>query len=73
MHWDGGWSLSWWMPVAMLVYWSLAAVLIVLISKAFGPTRPPDAAQVLDDRYARGEIDDEEYRRRRATLHEYRG
>jgi len=36
------------------------------------PPRPPiarsDAARILDERYARGEIDDEEYQRRRAVL-----
>ncbi|MCX6466473.1 MAG: SHOCT domain-containing protein [Pseudonocardiales bacterium] len=29
---------------------------------------PTSARQILDERYARGEIDDEEYRKRRDTL-----
>jgi putative membrane protein len=34
------------------------------------PPRPkvPAARAILDERYARGEIDDEEYRRRRSVL-----
>ncbi len=36
-----------------------------------GPAAPPpvpDAHRILDERFARGEIDDEEYRRRRDLL-----
>ncbi|MFF4947889.1 SHOCT domain-containing protein [Streptomyces chattanoogensis] len=32
------------------------------------PDRQPGAEQILAERYARGEIEDEEYRRRLATL-----
>ncbi|MGQ0773763.1 MAG: SHOCT domain-containing protein [Pseudonocardiales bacterium] len=32
------------------------------------PTGLSSARQILDERYARGEIDDQEYRRRRAEL-----
>lgn len=32
------------------------------------PARSSDATRILDERYARGEIDDEEYQRRRALL-----
>lgn len=32
------------------------------------PPRGPDARSILDERYARGEIDDEEYQRRLKTL-----
>ena len=33
-----------------------------------GPTAPNDPLEILRARYARGEIDDEEYERRRRTL-----
>lgn len=34
--------------------------------------QPPPPMQILDERYARGEIDEDEYRKRRATLGESR-
>lgn len=73
MHWNDG-SWTWWMPVGMVLVWLVVAVVVVVLVRAF--TRPPDGGDpraVLDERYARGEIDDEEYRRRRATLRDRRG
>jgi putative membrane protein len=37
-----------------------------VLDKRFGP--PPNARDILDERYARGEINDDEYRARRDTL-----
>ncbi|WP_238454565.1 SHOCT domain-containing protein [Micromonospora sp. ATA51] len=39
-----------------------------LIGGQLGGTAPSPARRILDERYARGEIDEEEYRRRRAGL-----
>jgi putative membrane protein len=81
--WDGwgwgGWIL---MTQAMVVFW--AAVIIAIVfgirylssgsasrSQAIpGPART--AEDVLADRFARGEIDEDEYRRRVAALREHR-
>ena len=73
MWWsDGGWS--WWawcvMGGAMLVFWVLVAWVIVTLmrsnrSDAPAAYRPED---ILADRYARGEIDHDEYQRRHETL-----
>lgn len=39
------------------------------VAGAPAPTPPrTEASRILDERYARGEIDDEEYQRRRAVL-----
>jgi putative membrane protein len=75
MHWGDDWSSWWWwMPVGMVLFWVLVTVVIVLVVRALGrPQSDPDPRGVLDERYARGEIDDDEYRRRRATMHELRG
>jgi putative membrane protein len=72
MH-GSGWGL---MVVMMLVFWGLLVALIVwlLRSRDSGPSagtrRPgtPSAEDVLALRYARGEIDEEEFERRRSAL-----
>lgn len=65
----GGWLL---MTVAMVAFWGLAvvAVLALFRSDATTPRRSPE--DVLDERFARGELTEQEYRSRRDTLHEIR-
>ena len=71
----GGW-IGW---VAMVIFWiGLIALVIWGVSRAFpagagrGDTpqssRPETPAEVLDRRYAAGEIDDNSYQAMRATL-----
>jgi len=68
-HMNGDW---WWvMAIGWLIF--VAAVVVtafVLIrSLPHGNTAGPHSAdQILDDRFARGEIDEQEYRQRRAAL-----
>ena len=73
MYWHdgamGGWSFLW-MLFNGVVLWGLLAAGGVLFWRAL---RPPDRAddtaeRVLAQRFARGEIDDEEYRRRLDTI-----
>lgn len=68
---DGGWGWLW-MAGGMLAFWALVGTVIVVLVRALaadhrdaGPSR---ALAILDERYARGEINDEEYRHRRAQL-----
>ncbi|MFE9452755.1 SHOCT domain-containing protein [Streptomyces sp. NPDC006739] len=70
------------MSVGTLLFWALIITVGVLLFRALarptphGPgrgawqaTRPADGPErILAERYARGEIEDEEYRRRLATL-----
>jgi putative membrane protein len=67
-----------WMSVSMLAFWALLIGVVVLVVRSL--TRPPAASttpgaatasaqQVLAERFARGEIDAEEYRQRLQTLH----
>jgi putative membrane protein len=71
----GGWAL---MMLAMVIFWGFVVIGIVAI---FRGTRPhegqgtgsasgstPGAAGILDERFARGEIDADEYRARRDAL-----
>jgi putative membrane protein len=77
----GNWLL---MGFGMLLFWALVVAGIVWLvhytstrpvtgghgvplDKPTGPVRP-SARDILDERYARGEISDDEYRTRRDTL-----
>ena len=71
MGWGmGGWVL---MILAMVAIWALVAFAGIAIfrgirnGRAETPTEP-DASQILDERFARGEIDSDEYHARRDAL-----
>jgi putative membrane protein len=74
MWWNDGWG--WWliMPLLMVAFW--VAVVWVVVSLARGRpapmageiARPVAPEQILAERYARGEIDDDEYHRRLDVL-----
>jgi putative membrane protein len=76
MGWHGGWGWGAWlaMSLVMLLFWGLiiAAVIAVIRSWRPGPREgrggSSDALRLLDERFARGEIDEEEYRKRRDLL-----
>jgi putative membrane protein len=74
MYWwhDSGWAWVW-MSVMMVAFWSLVAVAVVWVARSLQspsgdrwsadpPARSPQ--DILAERYARSEIDSEEYRRR---------
>ncbi|KQY25291.1 hypothetical protein ASD16_07665 [Cellulomonas sp. Root485] len=85
MWWGhGGWGASAWVTMAltMLVLWGLVAALVVWIMRSVSSDRatlgdagrtPPSPDSVLADRFARGEIDESEFIRRRDALHGSRG
>ena len=77
MYWhDRGWGPGAWVAMGfmMVVFWGVVVALIVYAVRAgHHPTTlaaPPanDAARILDERFARGEIDADEYQRRRDLL-----
>jgi putative membrane protein len=71
MHWD---DAEWWgwlpMWLSMIAIWGLLIWGIIRLAGDRWPGRShrPAALRTLDERLARGEIDVEEYRRRRALL-----
>ncbi|MBO1334422.1 SHOCT domain-containing protein [Streptomyces sp. VRA16 Mangrove soil] len=72
-HDGGGWG--WFaMSAGMLLFWLLIGLAAVLAFRALSRTErtlPPRGAgpeQLLDERFARGDIDEDEYRRRREVL-----
>ncbi|WP_235953202.1 SHOCT domain-containing protein [Salipiger sp. PrR002] len=74
MMWGGGYGVFG--GLMMLVFWGVIIALIVLAvhwlrdSSGTGGKRSPDALDILRERLAKGEIDEEEYRRRKAALDE---
>lgn len=83
-RWDSGWGVGNWlfMSVGMLLFWALVVAGVVWLVRYTAserrtggvsldkPAAPPTptARDILDERYARSEINDEEYRARRDTL-----
>jgi putative membrane protein len=70
MYGEGGW-----MGIGMWLFWILLIVLVVVLVRVLaggGSPAPPgqqdSPLEILKARYARGEIDEEEYRRRRQEL-----
>ena len=76
MNMGGGWYGMGWGGPLMWILWILLAVIIFWVLKSlFGggdsdtPERPASTPmQILQERFARGEIDEEEFRRRREVL-----
>ena len=74
----GGWGAGQWlaMSLMMVVFWGAFVALVVWLVRSARydnrphSTGPPSshADEILAERYARGEIDDEEYARRRRVL-----
>jgi putative membrane protein len=81
MWWGHGhWSVGDWlaMSLMLLAFWGLLVVLVVSlvrrpagVAKDPSPERPAtgSADDVLAERFARGEINEDEFTRRRALLH----
>ncbi len=74
MTWGGGHGIFG--GLMMLVFWGVIIALIVLAvhwlrdNSGTGGKRSPDALDILRERLAKGEIDEDEYRRRKAALDE---
>jgi putative membrane protein len=68
-HMSGGW---WWvMGIGWLVFLAAIVIVVVVLVRHFqtgASARRSSAHDVLDERFARGEIDVEEYGRRRDAL-----
>jgi putative membrane protein len=77
--WPYGWGMSGMMfggGLVMLVFWAGIIVVAVLLLRWLGGIGPGEprhqsrqtALEILQERYARGEIDKQEYEERRRTL-----
>lgn len=78
--WNGGWHGWFFGPIMMIVFIAVAVVVVVLLVRWLGgpshinnphhqsPTKTP--LDILKERFARGEIDKEEFEERRRILGE---
>ena len=70
----GGFGWMWLMPILMILFWGLVIWGIVALVRGSGGSRGSDsskadsALEVLKKRYARGEIDKEEYEEKKKDL-----
>lgn len=71
MGWHDMDGASWvWMASMMVLFWGLAIAGVVFLVRGtrHDRDRRPSAYDVLDERFARGELSVEEYEQRRAVL-----
>ncbi len=84
MWWDDGWGMGWggWlvMTLVMVAFWALVVFGVVALFRGARPGGTPSAGghphtpeDLLDERYARGEIDTDEYTARREVLRSAHG
>lgn len=78
MGWNYGGTGAGWlvMVVAMVAFWGLVMFGLVAIFRGRGKTNGPadqgsrrDPLRILDERFARGELDLDDYRARQDALH----
>lgn len=78
MMWGGGWS---WMmffgPLMMILFWGTVILLVVFAVRWLGglpeslhPSSQKTALEILQERFARGEIEKDEYEEKRRLLTE---
>ena len=69
-----GFGWGWFMPIFMIIFWGLVIWGIVALVRGLSGSRGPDsstadsALEVLKRRYARGEINKEEYEEKKRDL-----
>jgi putative membrane protein len=67
----GGWGYGLMVGANLLLWGLLAAGVVALLRRSAGSAQPrPTPEELLAERFARGDIDEEEYRRRRDVLRE---
>ena len=68
MGWN--WGHSWWGFIMMALFWLAVIAVVVWAVRDRGSSerRSPDPRQILEERFARGEISEEEFEARRRAL-----
>jgi putative membrane protein len=75
---NGAWGWGMWIPMMLFMVAFLAVIVwaVVMLTRSWTTHPPhqghiaqgPDPKGILDERFARGEIDEEEYLKRRGVL-----
>jgi putative membrane protein len=70
MWWGGDWSWAAWvaMTLTMLGFWALVIWAVTNFVRTTGPGRGREAEDILAERFARGEINEDEFQHRRELL-----
>lgn len=73
MMWHDGWGAGNWLVMSVMMLVVLALVVVgglwlVRAARQGSISQPRDARQILDERFAHGEITENEYRQRRGLL-----
>lgn len=72
-NWGQGW---WWMGLSMILFWAVVIGFVVWAVRTSGrhadAGRADRAREVLEERYVRGDIDEEEFTRRLRHLEDSR-
>jgi len=78
MDWGPGWGMGWFGIVFMVVFWALILLGIAALVKwivsggggqaSQGPRAEDSALEILKKRYARGEIDRQEFEEKKRDL-----
>lgn len=71
MDWEHWWGMGWMWLIGIAVVIALVVVIAVIVRSATGrepPARERSSEDLLKERYARGEIEREEYERRLSDL-----
>jgi putative membrane protein len=74
--WDGSWLGGLFMLISMVLLWGGLITVVIVLLRHFGRTGSDhnpgrdhnEALRILNERFARGEIDKDEYEQRRTTL-----
>lgn len=71
-HHDTGWAGWLVMALSMLAFWGLVVWAVVMLFRSEPPARTSrggdEPQRILDERFARGEIDEDEYHDRQQVL-----
>jgi putative membrane protein len=67
----GGWNGGPWIGLAWILVWAALVIGVVFLFRRRAPRGPGRSGEAaLGERYARGEIDEDEYRKRLRVLRE---